>query len=86
MEEKLVEYKCEISKQKATNICFECSSYLCDDCFEFIHKKEANLSHKREEIDPSTTFDLRCPKHPKISMNLFSKKEKSKNISIKFSL
>ena len=60
MEEKLVEYKCEICKEKATKICFECSSYLCNDWFEFIHKKGANSGHKKEEIDPSTFFDIRC--------------------------
>ena len=82
MEEKLVENKCDICKEKSTCMCFECSSYLCDDCFEFIHKKEANSCHKKEKIDSSTSFDLRCPEHPKISMNLFCKKEKSKNIYI----
>ena len=78
MEEKLEEQKCEICKEKATNICFECSYYLCDDCFEFIHKKNANSEHKKEEIDPLSPFDIRCPEHPKISMNLFCKEEKSK--------
>ena len=78
MEENLGEQKCEICKEKATNMCFECSFYLCDDCFEFIHKKEANSKHKKEEIDPFTSFGLRCPEHPKLSMNLFCKEEKSK--------
>ena len=52
MEEQLGEQKCEICKEIATNMCFECSYYLCDDCFEFIHKKNANSEHKKEEIDP----------------------------------
>ena len=78
MEEQLGEQKCEICKEKATNMCFECSFYLCDDCFEFIHKKEANSKHKKEEIDPFTYFGLKCPEHPKLSMNLFCKEEKSK--------
>ena len=84
MEEQLGEQKCEICKEKATNMCFECSFYLCDDCFEFIHKKEANSKHKKEEIDPFTSFGIRCPEHPKISMNLFCKEEKSKRYLFNF--
>ena len=77
MEEKLVEQKCDICKEKATKICFDCSYYLCDDCFEFIHKKDANSEHKKEEINPFSPFDIRCPEHPKFSMSLFCKEEKS---------
>ena len=78
MEEKLEDQKCEICKEVATNMCFECSFYLCDNCFEFIHNKNANLDHKKENINLFNSFDIRCPKHPRISLNLFCKEEKSK--------
>ena len=80
MEEK----KCEICKGNATSIFFECSFILCDNCFDFIHEKNANSKHKKENIVPFISFDLKCPDHPKIPMNLFCKEEKSKIIYLMF--
>ena len=34
-EEKIEKKKCELCKDIATNICFDCSFYLCDSCFKF---------------------------------------------------
>ena len=39
MKDTVEDRHCEICKEKATNICFECSFYLCDSCFKFIHEK-----------------------------------------------
>ena len=82
MEDKVEDRHCEICKEKATNICFECSFYLCDSCFKFIHEKKANINHKKEDIDPYVSIDIKCPKHEKNHMNLFCIDEKSKHIFI----
>ena len=70
--------KCDICKNNATIICYDCSFYLCDTCFEFIHKNNVNSEHKNEPIEPFISFDIRCPEHPKIPMSLFCVNEKSK--------
>ena len=75
--EEIITKQCELCKETATNICFDCSFYLCDSCFEFLHEKKANLEHKKDEIDPFISIDIKCPVHPKIPMNLFCLKEKS---------
>ena len=68
---------CELCKELASNICYECCLYLCDSCFSFLHEKKANLFHKKEEIDPLISIDIKCPEHPNVPMNLFCSKEKS---------
>ena len=37
--EEIITKQCELCKETATNICFDCSFYLCDSCFEFLHEK-----------------------------------------------
>ena len=76
-ENKIAKKGCELCQNYATNICFDCSFYLCDSCFEFLHKKKGNSEHKKEEIDPFISINLKCLKHPKIPLNLFCSKEKS---------
>ena len=49
MFEKKEEKLCELCKEPATNICFDCQFYLCETCFEFLHSKKANTLHKKEE-------------------------------------
>ena len=78
MEEKNEEKKCELCKSQATNICFNCSFYLCDSCFEFLHKQKSNSEHKKESINPFISINIKCPEHPEVPMNLFCIKEKSK--------
>ena len=76
------EKKCELCEEKATSICFDCSFYLCDSCFTFIHEKKAKVGHKKEDINPYISLDIKCPLHPKIPMSLFCVEEKSKYIHI----
>ena len=77
--ENIIENKnCEICKEPAKNICYDCCLYLCDPCFLYVHKKKANKGHKKEEIDPLISIDMKCSEHPNIPMNLFCSKEKSK--------
>lgn len=78
MNSEINQKKCELCKENATNICFTCSFYLCDACFKFLHEKKENLGHKKEEIDPFISLDIKCPKHSKVPMNLFCNNEKSK--------
>ena len=69
---------CEICKNKADFLCFECNFYLCESCYKFIHDKQANSKHKKEIIDPLVSIDLKCPEHPKDSMSLFCIDDKGK--------
>lgn len=78
MEGRNEEKKCELCKSQATNICFNCSFYLCDSCFEFLHKQKSNSEHKKESINPFISINIKCPEHPEVPMNLFCIKEKSK--------
>ena len=63
---------------KATIICYDCPSYFCESCFNLIHKIKINSEHKKEEIDPFVSINVKCPEHPKIINNLFCVEEKSK--------
>ena len=76
------EKKCELCEEKAISICFDCSFYLCDSCFTFIHEKKAKAGHKKEDINPYISLDIKCPLQPKIPMSLFCVEEKSKYIYI----
>ena len=76
--------KCELYKEKATNLCYDCFLYLCDSCYLYIHEKNANFFHKKEWIDPFISIDIKCPEHPTIPMNLFCSKEKSKKYSYNY--
>ena len=71
------EKNCELCKETATNICYDCSFYLCDSCFKFLHNKKANSEHIKEEIDPYISTEINCPEHPKIPKSLFCVEEKS---------
>ena len=63
---------------KAETICYDCPSYYCKTCFDLIHKIKINSEHKKEEIDPFVSINVKCPEHPKIINNLFCVEEKSK--------
>ena len=78
MMDKINEKICELCKDPATNICYDCSFYLCDSCFYFVHSKDENMSHKKENINQIIPIDLKCQKHPKVPLTLFSVEEKSK--------
>jgi hypothetical protein len=82
MEDMNEERKCELCQEKATILCFDCSFYLCGICSKFLHDKKANQEHKKEDIDPFVSIDIKCSIHPKYHMNLFCVNEKSKKIDI----
>ena len=71
---------CEICGSYATSLCFKCISYFCDSCYKFVHEKEQNSKHIKENIDPYVPIYTKCPDHPKIIMNLFCNDEKGKFI------
>ena len=68
---------CELCKEKATSICYDCSFYLCDSCFDYLHIKKVNSEHKKEKIDPIIPIDLKCAKHPKIPLSFYCLEENS---------
>lgn len=77
MEEKKNENKlCEICGAIATSLCLQCISYFCDSCFKFIHDKQLNNHHKKENIDYFIPIDTKCFNHPKYPMELFCIDEK----------
>ena len=82
MNSEINQKKCELCKENATNICFICSFYLCDSCFKFLHEKKENLGHKKGNIDPFISLDIKCPEHSKVPMNLFCIDEISKKLII----
>ena len=52
MEDKRKNIKvCEICKNDANCLCFQCISYFCDSCYKFVHDKKTNEQHKKENID-----------------------------------
>ena len=71
---------CEICKELANCICFDCYMYFCDSCFKIIHEKQKNNNHEKEKIDYFVPFDTKCPLHTKDRINLFCIDEKGKNI------
>ena len=77
---------CELCKETATSICFDCSFYLCDSCFKYLHEKKSNSEHKKEAIDPFISMEIKCPVHPNVPMNLFCLNEKSNKYYLIFIL
>ena len=68
--------KCDICKLEATYLCHKCMCYFCDSCFNFVHNKDANKNHTKENIDYYVPFDLKCPEHNLHVMDLFCVDEK----------
>ena len=69
---------CDICKEPANNVCFDCSFYLCDSCLDYIHEKKSNFDHKNEEIEQLIPLIVKCEKHPKIPITKFSKNKNGK--------
>ena len=80
--EKIVEKKYDLCKDFASKVCIDCSFYLCDSCFNFIHEKKVNSEHNSNSIEFYISLSFRCSEHPTLPMNVFCLKEKSKNIYI----
>ena len=70
--------KCDLCKNNATNLCFQCKHNYCEGCKKFIHDLKENSGHKIENIDPYIPIDLKCPEHPENALNLFCVDEKGK--------
>ena len=62
----------------AIYLCFQCNNYFCELCYKFVHDKEINSNHKKENIDPFVSIDLKCPEHPQDGISLFCIDEKGK--------
>ena len=63
--------ECDICGVNATCLCFNCLKYFCESCYKFIHDKQKNCNHKKEQIDPYVPIDLKCPEHPINPITLF---------------
>ena len=70
--------KCDFCKEDARSLCFDCVNYFCEACYKFIHNKQENSQHHKENIDLYVPIELKCPEHPNILLNLFCINEKGK--------
>ena len=75
---------CDICKIEAKNLCLKCYRYYCEECFNYVHNKKENISHKKEKIDYFVPMDLQCPEHNGNRMNLFCIDEKGNFIILYF--
>ena len=70
--------ECHLCQSNATFLCLECNYYLCGSCYDLIHSKQKNQSHKKEPLDLFVPIELNCKIHLKDRLNLFCLKEKGK--------
>ena len=68
--------ECHLCQSNATFLCLECNYYLCGSCYDLIHNKQKNQSHKKEPLDLFVPIELNCKIHLKDRLNLFCLKEK----------
>ena len=79
MEKKQKQIKeCDFCGKYATSLCYDCLLYFCQNCYKFIHDMEKNNTHKKENIDPFVSIELKCSQHSKFPITLFCLTEKSK--------
>ena len=52
--------KCEICKENALFLCFQCNNYYCERCYKFVHDIKINSQHIKEKIDPYVPIDIKC--------------------------
>ena len=71
--------KCDICATFAKNLCLECLNYYCDSCYKFVHDKENNSKHKKDQIDPYVPIDIKCPLHSRSPLNLYCIEDKGNN-------
>ena len=76
--------KCEVCKNDATCLCFECMSYFCDSCFKLSHNNEEYKSNKKDKYDYYAPIDLKCQKHKLYPNGLFCVNEKGNSINFNF--
>ena len=67
----------EICGEMANILCFDCISYYCDICSNFIHVKEINKMHKIDKIDLFRLLNIKCGIHPNKKLDLFCVDENS---------
>ena len=69
---------CQICKTDANYLCFECNNYYCESCYKFVHEKQANKNHQKENIDPFIPIDLYCSIHPEEKISFYCTDDKGK--------
>ena len=68
---------CDIYISYANSLCYDCLNNYCNSCYKFVHDKENNSKHKKEQIDSYISTDIKCPLHHKSPLNLFCIEDKS---------
>ena len=46
-------------------------SYFCDSCFNLGHKNEERKSHKKQKTGNFIDYEVKCPEHKLVPLNLF---------------
>ena len=82
MEKKSDNKLCDICGESATNICFKCTMYFCDSCYNTVHNKKKVIEHKKEKLDFFVPMELKCLEHPNDRINLFCLDENGNYIYI----
>ena len=62
---------CNICQLNAKFLCFECDLYFCESCYDLIHSRQKDKSHKKENINQFIPIELKCSIHSKERLNLF---------------
>ena len=63
---------CELcEEQPATVLCAECCKCYCDECNEYMHKKESKKGHKPGPILESVVVNAMCPLHKNEPLSMF---------------
>ena len=70
---------CEICREEANIICFNCTNYYCDSCSKFIHEKKINQNHIKDKINIFQLLNIICETHQK-KLEYFCIEENSKKI------
>ena len=63
--------KCDYCRSDASDVCFKCNDFFCNNCYKIIHELRKDSEHKKIEINPYLSIDLFCPMHPKNPLELF---------------
>ena len=70
--------ECSRCEENATFVCFDCKDYYCENCFNLMHQKAKNKFHKKEEISPFLSIELKCLRHERYQITSFCLTDKGK--------
>ena len=69
---------CDMCGEEPNIICFDCLSYYCNSCSNFIHGKKINEGHIRDKINSLPLIGIKCEIHKNKKLEYFCLDENSK--------